>query len=181
MKEKWCDGFSMLELVAAIAIIAVLLAAFLNRLHYYQELAERAAMESTLRLIKTGLQVRLAELIITNRQAEAVLLETEDPTRWLDSKPANYVGAYRNPPERGAWYYDAREQQLVYVVNYGDRLELDAAPEPKELRFRARLLTDRVRAAGAIVESVTGVTLAPVRPYRWTRPQREWPSGIEFA
>jgi hypothetical protein len=37
---------------------------FLERLRFYQEIAEKASMEATLRQIKTGLQIRLAELII---------------------------------------------------------------------------------------------------------------------
>ena len=75
-------GFSLLELVVVIIVASLIGTALLNRLRLYQELAERAAMESTLRLIKTGLQLRLAELIIANRQGEAGRLETEDPTRW---------------------------------------------------------------------------------------------------
>ncbi len=165
-------GFTLLELAVVVVIFGVLWTVLLNRLNYYQELAEKAAMESTLRTIKTGLQIRLAELIIANRQAEAGKLETEDPVRWLDDKPSNYAGSYRDPPERGAWYFDARERQLVYVVNTGNRLELDTASAPKEIRFRARLLKDRLQIGGAGVEGVTGITLAPVHPYRWSQAAR---------
>ena len=67
---KWRKrGFTLVELAVAISVIAVLAAVLLNRLAYYKELAEKAAMESMVRIIKTGLQIRLAELIITNRQA----------------------------------------------------------------------------------------------------------------
>lgn len=158
----------MLELVIVIAIYSVLIGVLLDRLNYYQELAERAAMESTLRTIKTGLQIKLAELIITNREVEAASLEAEDPIKWLDQKPANYAGDYREPPERGAWYFDASERQLVYVVNTGNRLELDTVSRVKQIRFRARLLKDKIPFSGATIESVTGVTLAPVYPYRWS-------------
>jgi general secretion pathway protein G len=158
----------MLELVIVIAIYSALIGVLLTRLNYYQELAEKAAMESTVRVIKTGLQIRLAELIITNRQGEAARLEAEDPMQWLDQKPANYAGSYREPPEPGAWYFDASERQLVYVVNTGNRLDLDAASRAKQIRFRARLLKDKIQFGGATIESVTGVTLAPVVPYRWS-------------
>lgn len=161
-------GFTVFELTVVIVIFSVVVTVLLNRLNFYQELAEKAKMESELRTIKTGLQIKLAELIVTNRQAEAGKLETEDPIRWLDDKPPNYGGSYRKPPEPGAWYFDATERQLVYVVNTGNRLELGAGQEPKELRFQARLVKDRVQAAGGPVEGVSGVTLAPVRPYRWS-------------
>ena len=160
-------GFSLFELVAAVIIISVLAVVLLNRLGYYQEMAEKAAMESTLRIIKTGLQIRLAELIVTNRQAEAATLETEDPVRWLDDKPPNYAGPYRAPPDNGTWYFDASEHQLVYVVNTGNRLELDSGTGAKQVRFRARLLKDRLQLYGTGVESVSGVALVPVNPYRW--------------
>jgi type II secretory pathway pseudopilin PulG len=160
-------GFSLFELVVSFVIISVLAAVLLNRLGYYQEMAEKAAMESTLRIIKTGLQVRLAELIVTSRQAEAVRLETEDPVQWLDDKPPNYGGPYPSPPDSATWYFDVDEHQLVYVVNTGNRLELGGDAGAKEVRFRTRLLKDRLKLSGIVVESVTGVTLVPVQPYRW--------------
>ncbi|MCC7484194.1 MAG: prepilin-type N-terminal cleavage/methylation domain-containing protein [Burkholderiales bacterium] len=162
-------GFSLFELAVAIAIIAAAATVLLERLRFYQEYAERVAMDATVRLVKTGLQIRLAELIVTNRQAEAVELESEDPTRWLDTRPANYAGEYRRPPRPGAWYFDAPRRQLVYAVSSGDRLELPDGAGPRELRFQARLLRDAVRTGGTTVLSVTGVTVVPVTPYRWSQ------------
>jgi len=160
-------GFSLLELAIAISIIGVLAGVLLNRLFHYQELAEKAAMESTVRVIKTGLQVRLAELIVTNRQARAGDLEIEDPLRWLDDKPPNYSGRYRAAPDAGTWYFDPGPRELVYVVQTGDRLDFAGGGQAREIRFRALLLKDKVRIAGNEVESVTGITLVPVRKYRW--------------
>ncbi|MBI3044748.1 MAG: prepilin-type N-terminal cleavage/methylation domain-containing protein [Betaproteobacteria bacterium] len=160
-------GFTLLELALAIALIGVLATVLLQRLGYYQELAEKAAMDATVRLIKTGLQIRLAELIITNRQAEAPALEREDPVQWLERKPPNYGGIYHDYAQSGTWYYDERERQLVYVVNSGGRLEFGAKTDLKEIRFQARLLKDRLQLAGGPVESVTGITFSAVTPYRW--------------
>ena len=150
-----------------IVIFSVLAAVLLDRFSHYQELAEKAAMESMVRGIKTGLQIRLAELIIENRQAEAGVLESEDPVRWLESKPANYGGAYPEQPLPGTWYFDSRERHLVYVVNTGNRLEIDTSTGGKQIRFRAQLQRDRVKTSVGAVESVTGVALNPVWPYRW--------------
>jgi general secretion pathway protein G len=79
------------ELAVAISIIAVLATVLLDRLAYYKEMAEKAAMESMVRIIKTGLQIRLAELIIGNRQAQAAALEADDPTQWLDGAVVDSV------------------------------------------------------------------------------------------
>jgi prepilin-type N-terminal cleavage/methylation domain-containing protein len=160
-------GFSLFELIVVIIVASVLATVLLNRLAHYQELAEKAAMESTLRTIKTGLQIRLAELIVTQKQAQAGQLETEDPVRWLDDKPPNYRGAYRAPGEPGSWYFDAGERQLVYLVRTGDRLILGTGEGAKQLRFRAKLLKSPVKVAGGTVEGVAGVTLLSASPYRW--------------
>jgi type II secretory pathway pseudopilin PulG len=160
-------GSSLFELGVALIIVSVLAAVLLSRLGYYKEMLEKAAMESTLRNIKTGLQVHLAELIVTNRQAQAIRLESENPIQWLDEKPLNYGGSYRTPPNAGTWYFDAGTHELVYVVNTGNRLELDTGAGPKQVRFRARLLKERLKLFGNGVESIAGVTLLPVQPYRW--------------
>ncbi|MEN9784251.1 MAG: hypothetical protein RJA24_1594, partial [Pseudomonadota bacterium] len=60
-------GFSLLELSVVVAVWAVLFGVFLERLTYYQEAAEHARFESELQSFKTGLQLRMAELISTNR------------------------------------------------------------------------------------------------------------------
>ena len=160
-------GFTPVELAVAIAVIAVAAAVLLNRLAYHQEMAEKAAMEAVVRAVKTGLQLRLADLIATHKQGQAGTLEIEDPMRWLDRRPDNYGGMYSAGVERGNWYFDAGRRHLVYVVNAGDRLEIGTGAAAKEIRFQARLLKDRVTFAGGAVESVTTVTLSPVTPYSW--------------
>lgn len=128
-------GFTLFELVVAIAIISVLAAVLLNRLGFYQEKAEQAAMENTLQAVKTGLQIRLAELIITYQQQEAARLEVENPTKWLSTMPTGYAGDYHNPPQPGAWYYDSARRHLVYVPHNNHYLEVAEVDGVKQLRF----------------------------------------------
>ena len=93
----------------------------------------------------------------------------------LETRPGSVAGRqaaqlrrpYRTPPDTATWYFDAGERQLVYVVNSGNRLELDSDKGAKQVRFRARLLKDRLQISGTVVEGVSGVSLAPVNPYQW--------------
>lgn len=160
-------GFTLIELVVVIVIISVLATVALRRLTVYQELAEKTAMESTLSTIKTGLQIRLAELIIANRQSEAKRLENGNPMQWLAEEPANYGGVYHQAAESGNWYYDERQHELVYVVHTGEFLTVEAAGDGKQLRFRTKVLRSHIETGGAKIETVTGVTLVPVYPYHW--------------
>jgi len=154
-------GFTRIELVVAILILSVVGGVFLNRLHFYQAMAEKAALEYTLMVLKAGLQIRLAELIVSNRQADAAKLESENPMQWLSEKPANYLGEYREPPARGNWYFDTRQQQLVYVVNNSDYLDAAEVGGVKQLRFKPKLLINQVTMYAARIASVTGINLVP--------------------
>ena len=157
-------GFTLVELAVAVAVIAAAVAILLSRLAYLQEMAEKAAMESVARAVKTGLQLRLAELIATRRQGEVGLLEVEDPMRWLEARPENYDGFYGSGIDRGKWYFDSGKRHLVYIVKSGDRLELDTGASTGEIRFQARLIKDRVAFAGGAAESVTAIR--PALPRR---------------
>lgn len=176
MKRSTQRGFTLIELIIALIILSVLATASEQRLAVYQELAEKATMDATLSIIKTGLQIRLAQLIIDNRQREAVSLEKTNPMAWLSEKPANYLGAYRRPPEGRSWYYDERRDELVYVAQAADHLRIPMTDGTKQIRFRTRLLRDKVHAGGTVIDSVSGVTLVPVFPYSWTLkfPDKLW-------
>ena len=160
-------GFTFVELLVSLIIVGTLSAMLLGRLAYYQETAERIAMETTLTLIKTGLQIRLAEMIIANRLSEAAGLEVEDPFQWLERRPANYGGVFHEYASPATWYFDDRSRQLMYVANAASRLELDTGAGTKVLRFRSKLLRDRVSAPGGPVVRVSEVTVTSVDPYRW--------------
>ncbi len=160
-------GFTLFELVVAIVIISVLAAVLLNRLGFYQEKAEQVAMQSTLQAVKTGLQIRLAELIITYRQQEAGRLEVENPTQWLSRLPTDYAGDYRMPLQPGAWYYDSARRQLVYVPRNNNHLEVTAEDGVKQLRFEVKFVKHQDVIHGSRVTGIAGVRLVAVYPYHW--------------
>lgn len=161
------QGFSLLELVVAAVVLSVLLAVLLERLAFYQEMAERARFESTLQTYKTGLQIRLAELILERREGEARRLEDENPTQWLSEKPTDYGGAYPAQPEPGTWYFDAATGELVYVANNARRLDVEPRDGQKQLRFRVKAVYQELAAGSGRVRGLAGISLQPSPPYRW--------------
>ncbi len=160
-------GFSLIELSVVAVVLMVLLGIFLERLTFYQEAAEHARFESELQQFKTGLQLRMAELIATNRERGVRELETDNPVRWLDKPPATYAGEYPVRPEAGNWYFDSPARELVYVVNQSRFLTVQDPRQPKQLRFRVRISYQPVDAPGGPTNGLAGIALYPLSQFRW--------------
>ncbi len=160
-------GLSLLELSVVAVVLTVLLGIFLERLTFYQEAAEHARFESELQIFKTGLQLRMAELISKNREQEARQLEAESPVRWLDKPPATYAGEYPDRPQSGNWYFDSSARELVYVVNQDRFMTTQDPRRPKQLRFRVRVRYQPVDAPGGRVSAIAGITLDSTHLFRW--------------
>jgi len=160
-------GFSLLELAVVSVVLSILLAVYLERLTFYQEAAERAQFQATLQIYKTALQIRLAELMVARREAEARMLEAENPTRWLAEPPANYGGDYPAQPQPGNWYFDTTSRELVYVVNSGGGLVVDGKSGVRQLRFRVQVIYQAVTVTGTKVRALGGIALPPATPYQW--------------
>ncbi len=165
MRRRSCTaGFSLLELTLAVIVVCVLGAFALDRFLYYQERAEKAAMESTLALVKMGLQIHLAELIMANRQNLAATLERENPMKWLEPPPTGYAGEYAQPLKSGHWYYASKEHELIYIP--ASNYYLDSGRiEPNELRFRVVIQSVTSPVTGRPMP--VGVSLAPSKNFKW--------------
>lgn len=157
----------MIELILVIGLVGVLAATAVDRLFYYQERAEKAAMDATLASIKMGLQIRLAELTVTNKQNVAADLERQNPVRWLSEPPANYAGENRAPGERGTWYFATEARELVYMPNNTSYLTWGQPERVRELRFQVKLRYDEIETPSGKSKVPAGIAINPVKPYRW--------------
>lgn len=104
----------------SIALFAIFLVVFLQRAFFFQEYAEKMAMEMTVANMRTGLRYKIADLIINNRLSDIPTLADENPVNWLAGQPENYLGEFDSLPGDGTvgkWYYDTRKRELVYTVN----------------------------------------------------------------
>lgn len=157
-------GFTLLELVVAICVIAALAAVLLTRLRYYQEFAEKTAMELTAQNMRTGLRFRLGELVAKQDKEAIARLAGENPVNWLERPPPNYVGELRAPGHGavppGSWYFDAGARQIVYRLNRSAHFASGQPGQPPEVRFRVAIWP-----AGA--DKAEWARLEPVQAYSW--------------
>jgi prepilin-type N-terminal cleavage/methylation domain-containing protein len=114
-------GFTLFEVAVSLLIVAVLAGVLLQRLHFVQQRAERAAVAQTVAILRVALTVKTAHLLATHRDQEIATLALENPFDWLAEKPQNYLGEYFAPDprdlHRGNWYFDRKEKTLVYLLN----------------------------------------------------------------
>jgi type II secretory pathway pseudopilin PulG len=161
-------GFSLLELAFSIALIGVFIGLLLSRMLYYQEAAEKAVMELEANTLKLALQVHIGDLIARNEVLDYARVARENPMRWLDQPVVGYRGEFdRAVPAdlpKGSWYFDRSNAELVYLVNL-DRNFRPVSGAPTRVRWRVK--TVRPEGVAAKDDTVIGLRLVPVEPYRW--------------
>ncbi len=170
---KRVHGFSRLELLVTVTIFGIIAAVLLDRLLYYQELAEKAHMEYTITRLKSALRLQMANMLVTGRAQDISSLAYQDPITWLvDGKPANYLGSLNNPnPENlgaGSWYFDVSSRTLVYLVQRGRYFQSDNGGA-KRVRWQMTFLRNQSLAEGDSAKNhpTDSVSIKLLEPYRW--------------
>lgn len=166
------QGFTLFELITAVLAISIAGAMLLDRLFYYQELAEKAEMEYTISAVKSALRLRMAEMLVAGRAQDYGLLAADNPMNWLEQKPRNYLGTLAENEnadlKQGSWYFDARSRELIYTVNRGDHLQVEHSIG-KQIRWRVVEIKTAVPAEGrsSIIHGANSVAIKLITPYRW--------------
>jgi hypothetical protein len=162
------------ELALAVCLISLFSVFLLDRLLFYQEVAEKARVESTVLNLKSALRMRMGEMLITSRAHRWADLEQENPFDWLVPKPDNYCGEVRFPqhvPE-GCWVYLPENRIIIYRVNRSRHFQAGRDAEPLirfsvKARFPSKCshaVADRDNKESAIADTVE---LELLEPYRW--------------
>src|SRR3954462_8880798 len=86
-------GFSLFELVVVICVIGIVASVALDRLLRYAEIAEKAAMESTIGALRSAEGLQAAARIMTGGLPAIAAMQEENPIDWLAAPPAGYIGA----------------------------------------------------------------------------------------
>ena len=165
-------GFTLFELIVVICIVSVMAGLLLNRLHVYQEAAEKASMQQTAAAIKSALQLRVASYLINGRDNDIEGLRNVNPVSLLQEKPAEYAGEfYADAYTRvrpGSWYFDAAQRELVYVLNLAANFR-PGRDGRNWVRYRVKIEYEAVPApeGGPPNKMLSAVGFAPVQPYAW--------------
>lgn len=156
----------LVEFAFAASVVAVLAGVLLLHLLDAQEYAEKLAMESTIANMRAGLRAEVGALLIADRASEIAALAGNNPVRWLDKPPENYLGEYAGRPltdTTGAWYFDSASAELVYTANSRRHFQPSG-----DSGYTVRLKVIPVSASGQNVASGPAwVRLAVLNDYRW--------------
>lgn len=170
-EAKSARGFNLVELMVVISIAAILAVILLDRLFWYQAQAEKAAMEHTAGMIKSGLWMEAANLMMAERTAEITALAKRNPMGLLAQQPVNYLGEINADQaaelEDGNWFYDPGKHQMIYIVRHR-RYFTPLLDEDFIVKYGMRVLYAEMETVpGTKVAYIAGITLVPLSKYRW--------------
>ncbi len=162
-------GFTLVELVVVICVVALLFGIALDRLLRYQELGERTAMELNIAAINVALTMKFAALVAAGGGPAIAKEVGANPVDLLARPPQDYLGALYAPEPgslpRGSWYYDRESGDLVYVPSR-TRFLTDPPDAANGLRFRVALVEPSRRGDEGLTELRQALIKAR-QPYRW--------------
>ena len=175
LDPRSAKGFTLIELIVVIIIVVVLAGTFLVRVPYYQEQAEKAAMQQVEGALQSALVLRYGALMARGAATEKELsiLATDNPMTWLQQIPRNYAGEYYDPTPGavapGHWMFDLKSRDLIYVVDHGEYFT-PGKDGKKWIRFHTRFQYEPLLGGGAQAEGkkeLVGTLFEPTEPYRW--------------
>lgn len=168
-------GFTLIELVIVIAIIGVLASQFFQRVWFYQEMAEKAAMQQVVSALQTALVLEYGHRLASNNGAALAGITRENPLEWLAVKPTNYAGTLHvvraRDIEPGNWVFEQSTFELIYFPYHREHF-IPASAGNDSIRFKARALYETNRYGSKRTE-FAGLIFAPVKPYQWSIRDKE--------
>lgn len=167
-------GFTLIEMVVVVTIVAILYTVILNRVWFYQERAEKAAMVEVEGALQSALVMQYGRLMVRGRESEVTALAQENPMKWLQKPPRNYAGEFYDPQpdsaEPGSWVFDLKTRELIFILNRAEHF-IPGKDGQKWIRFRVRLMYESALSVagkrGKPSRELVGTLFEPVEPYHW--------------
>jgi prepilin-type N-terminal cleavage/methylation domain-containing protein len=166
-------GFTLIELVVVVVIVAIMTGFALDRLLPLIGRAERAAFVRVQSQLRSALLLEAAEKLTRGESARLSELAGVNPMSLLLEAPANYLGSLAQHPDepatRASWYYDERSRRLIYFVGKHTKFHPITGPEDRIELFVEFVYSDR-DGSGAYEPSrdeFDGLRLASAFAYDW--------------
>ena len=168
-------GFTLLELVVVVGIVAILFTVGLNK--YFDLLVdvERATMEQNIGILRSALAMQVAKKIVRGEVEGIGELAETNPMNFLTEQPQNYLGEFQNADpaaiEGGQWYFETAGNYLVYRVKNTDYFQ-SALAGPNRVRFQIDLVYADHNGSGRFepkIDALEGLRLAALEPYQWLK------------
>lgn len=167
-KGRRAHGFSRFEFLASVVLIGALAAVLLEYSLRYQEMTEKTVMEATVVNLRSGLRLRIAELMMQDRLSEVGNLLTENPIDWLEAPPPNYIGKIDPITQKGiaedGWYFNPLKRELVYLPRLS-RFFTSETDGEKAVRFKVTA-KPRLHAEGSNGKH-EGVEIIQINQHTW--------------
>ena len=166
------SGFTLIELIVVITIVVIMMGLFLNRTLFYQEQAEKTAMEQVAGAIQSALTMQYGQIMTRGKPTDTAVLALDNPMNWLQKKPRNYVGEYYDltplSVESGKWAFDLKSRELVYVPRNTNYFK-PGTDGKKWIRFHVAVNYEasRLPSLQNTPAELTGILFEPVEPYSW--------------
>jgi prepilin-type N-terminal cleavage/methylation domain-containing protein len=171
LRVRSSRGFTLVELLVVVSLVAILASMLFTRVLFYQEMAEKAAVQQVAGALQGALVLQYGHRLTLGMDGELNNISTENPMNWLAQKPANYLGEFNaikpGAIESGNWAFDRTSHELIYIPDHAEYFE-PARDGVKWIRFRTRFAYEAAPGnKSKRVKELTGVTFAPVEPYQW--------------
>ena len=137
-------GFTLIELVVVMVILALLAAVAVPKFLDLQKQAEAASVKKVLGNMRSALSIRVASALL-NGENLSTLVTTLNPFELLSNVPANNAGSITNlnQIERGEWGEASTGSHDVYY--HLKNVDIVSNPDSTEyLRYEIEVLQDTV-------------------------------------
>lgn len=161
-------GFTLIELVIVVCVVALLFGVALDRLVRYQELGERAVLQQNVAAINSALALKFAAYVVMGTPQRIAEEVGRNPVHLLARAPDNYLGELASADPRSlarpSWYFDTAAGDLVYLparrAHWGG-----SSAAPDSIRFRVALTAAETSPGEPRVLPQPFVAANP--PFRW--------------
>ncbi len=170
---KYQVGFSLLELIVVIVIVAILFGLALNHLLKWRVTAEQASVHRLVSEMRGAIKLQVASHYAKGKLQNIVTLVGNNPLNFASETPDSYIGAQDSlDPETikpGHWVFDTSKKLLIYRVRYPDYFTTKLKGT-KRIEFKVLLVyTDKNgnNQFNLGVDIIEGLRLHSANKYSW--------------